>query len=195
MQEQTKNWLAIGGLSVGGAVLIGLATLALVGVIVLRVLSASGVIEGILPKPKLQQAEVGPEVDLDWTVQSIEGDTYPLEAAAGNVLFINFWATWCPPCRAEMPSIQRLYDELNGEKIRFFIVSNEDYRTVTNYVYGNNFTFPAYTMDSNPPVELHTQGIPATFIIDPKGHLVYSHVGAAKWDDPAVIAFLRDLMP
>ena len=195
MKENTRKWLAIGGLSFGGVLLIGLATLALVSVIVLRFLSTTDAFEGFLPTPKVGQASVGPQMDLDWTIQSVDGDTYPLEAATGNVIFINFWATWCPPCRTEMPSIQRLYDELNGEKIRFFIVSNEDYRTVSNYLYDKGYTFPAYTMDTVPPEQFQTEGIPATFIIGPDGRLVFSHVGAAKWDDPAVVEMLRELMP
>ncbi|MCB2156778.1 TlpA family protein disulfide reductase [bacterium] len=195
MDEKTKKWLAIGGMSFGGTVLIGLATLALVGVIVMRVLTASGVIEGYLPKPKVDKAEIGPQVNLDWTVQSITGDTYPFEAARGKVIFINFWATWCPPCRAEMPSIQRLYDELKDEKIRFFMVSNEDYRTVTDFITEKGYTFPVYTIDQAPPEEFITQGIPATFVISPDGELIMTHVGAAKWDDPEVVQLLRDLMP
>jgi thiol-disulfide isomerase/thioredoxin len=136
----------------------------------------------------------GALADYDWTVKSLDGQNFKLAEAKGKVVFLNFWATWCPPCVAEMPSIQRLYEKIKDQEIIFACISNEDPSKVSRFVREKGFTFPIYTLQGAPPVAFKTRGIPATFILSPDGKIVFRHVGSAKWDDEKSVAFLKELM-
>lgn len=134
------------------------------------------------------------KMDYNWRVRTLDGKELDLGKTKGKIIFLNFWATWCPPCVAEMPSIQRLYDVINSEEIHFMCVSDEDRTRVSKFVKERGFTFPIYTLVGEKPQVLRTQGIPATFIISQDGQIVFKHVGGAKWDDKTSIDFVRKLM-
>jgi len=133
------------------------------------------------------------KMDYHWRVQGLDGEELDMVNIRGKVVFLNFWATWCFPCIAEMPSIQRLYDSMQSEEIQFMCVSDEDRKKVSNFVKENGFTFPIYTLVGEKPHIFQTRGIPATFIISRDGQIAFKHVGAAKWDDMTSIVFLRGL--
>jgi thiol-disulfide isomerase/thioredoxin len=133
-------------------------------------------------------------MDYDWRVQGIDGRDFDLAETRGKVVFLNFWATWCPPCLAEMPSIQRLYDRLKNEEIVFMCVSEESESKIAEYVKQKGFTFPIYTLASQKPRVFISRGIPATFIGSPDGRIVFKHLGGAKWDDETSIEFLKSLL-
>jgi thiol-disulfide isomerase/thioredoxin len=148
-------------------------------------------IESILQPPPFP-ARI--RMDYNWRVRGLDGKELDVGKTRGKVIFINFWATWCPPCVAEMPSIQRLYDRIKSEEILFMCVSEEDDGKVGKFAKEMGFTFPIYTVvDEKPPV-FNTRGIPATFIIGRDGQIVFRHVGAAKWDHKTSIDFIRRLM-
>ena len=134
------------------------------------------------------------KMDYNWRVRALDGKELDLGKTKGKIIFINFWATWCPPCVAEMPSIQRLYDVIKSEEIHFMCVSDEDKTKVSKFVKERGFTFPIYTLVGEKPQVLRTRGIPATFIISQDGQIVFKHVGGAKWDDKTSIDFVRKLM-
>jgi thiol-disulfide isomerase/thioredoxin len=133
-------------------------------------------------------------MDYNWRVRALDGKELDLGKTKGKIIFLNFWATWCPPCVAEMPSIQRFYDAMKSEEIHFMCVSDEDRTKVNKFVQERGFTFPVYTLVGEKPQILRTQGIPATFIISQDGQIVFKHVGGAKWDDKTSIVFMKKLM-
>jgi thiol-disulfide isomerase/thioredoxin len=132
--------------------------------------------------------------EYDWTVQSLEGQDFKMADTKGKVVFLNFWATWCPPCVTEMPSIQRLHEKLKDDGVVFVCVSNEETSKVSQFVKEKGFTFPIYTMCGVPPAIFKTRGIPATFILSPEGKIAFSHNGSAKWDDDKSIDFIKGLI-
>jgi len=132
--------------------------------------------------------------DYDWTVQSLDGQDFKMTETKGKVVFLNFWATWCPPCVAEMPSIQRLHEKLKDDGIAFVCISNEEASKINQFVREKKFTFPIYAMRGAPPAIYKTRGIPATFILSPDGKIAFRHIGSANWDDEKSIDFIKGLI-
>jgi thiol-disulfide isomerase/thioredoxin len=132
--------------------------------------------------------------DYEWIVQSLDGQDFKMADVKGKVVFLNFWATWCPPCVAEMPSIQRLHEKLKEDGVVFVCISNEEASKVNQFAKEKGFTFPIYTMQGAPPLVFKTRGIPSTFILSPDGKIAFRHIGSAKWDDDKSIDFIRGLM-
>jgi len=131
-------------------------------------------------------------VNLDWTVKSLDGAEVNLkDYAQGKTIFLNFWATWCPPCVAEMPSIDTLYGQF-GDTIAFVCVSQENAATLKKFLQAKQYSFPVFSADTPSPPELNAVALPSTFIIDPDGTILLKHVGGADWAHESVIAFLRE---
>ncbi|SHG39960.1 TlpA family protein disulfide reductase [Winogradskyella jejuensis] len=116
----------------------------------------------------------------NWQLITEEGETINLNQFKGKVILINFWATWCPPCIAEMPSLQKLYDKYEG-KVEFLFVTNDPIEKIEAFKAKNNYTFPVYQIDSYPPNQLTTKSIPRTLIINKKGEIVMDKSGAVDW--------------
>ncbi|MBZ4675789.1 MAG: redoxin [Anaerophaga sp.] len=116
-----------------------------------------------------------------------------LENFKGKPLFVNFWATWCPPCVAEMPSIQRLYDEYK-DKVAFLLISNENAAVINRFIEKNEYSMPVYSLLSNVPAVFETSTIPSTYLVSPSGRLLISKTGAAKWDSPKIKKILNQLL-
>lgn len=135
----------------------------------------------------------GQTMDYDWTVRDLEGQPFDMAETRGKVLFLNFWATWCPPCVAEMPSIQRLYDHLQGEGIAFVLVTNEEPEPVRQFLERHDYTMPVYVAGGPVPRGLQPRAIPTTYIVGPDGKVMLKHTGAMEWDAPRVTEFLENL--
>jgi thiol-disulfide isomerase/thioredoxin len=134
------------------------------------------------------------KVSLDWKVKALDGTEINLgKETKDQVVFLNFWATWCPPCVGEMPSIEKLYRRFEG-KISFACISSEDIATIKAFRTAQRYTFPMYHIEGDPPEELKSDGIPATFVISRKGIVVLKHVGGADWAHERVVTFLEDLL-
>lgn len=133
-------------------------------------------------------------VNYDWTIKTLDGQEVNMTEVKGKVVVLNFWATWCPPCVAEMPSIQRLYDTLKDEGIEFVCVSEEEQETVQKFVQEKGYTFPIYTMETERPEDFKGRGIPTTFILSKDGKIAFRHLGSAKWDDQTCIDFIKTLL-
>ncbi len=134
-------------------------------------------------------------VTYDWTIQTLDGQEFNMTETKGNVIFLNFWATWCPPCVGEMPSIQRLYDTLKDkEGVVFVCVSDEESDTVQKFVKEKGYTFPIYTMEGERPEDFQGRGIPTTFILSKDGKIAFRHIGSAKWDDQTSVDFIKKLL-
>jgi thiol-disulfide isomerase/thioredoxin len=132
--------------------------------------------------------------DYDWALRTLDGRELRLADFRGQPLFINVWATWCGPCRDEMPDIQALHDSMKSDHVAFLLISEEEADEVRSYMDRNQFTFPVYVTARTPDV-FESRGIPATFIVDQAGEIVFRRVGAARWDSDACRNFLRALHP
>jgi len=129
----------------------------------------------------------------DWKLKGINVDDYDFESVKGKVVFVNFWATWCPPCRAEMPSIQKLYDDYK-DKVEFIFVSNEKSGTVSNFLTKNNYSLPSYNQFNNSPPEFSVSSIPATYLLNKKGEIVIHSIGAENWNSDKIRKLLDELL-
>ncbi len=109
-----------------------------------------------------------------------------------NVIFLNIWATWCPPCIAEMPSIQSLYNELRDvENIKFLLVSmDEEFDKAVDFMDQRNYDLPIYHFRNRAPSEYNSGVIPTTYVISKDGKLILEKRGLAKYDTPE----FRDLL-
>ena len=116
-----------------------------------------------------------------------------LESLKGKVIFINYWATWCPPCRAEMPMIKKLYDDYK-DNIVFLFITSDDRSKVEKFYTDHSYEFPTYNMLSNPPQQIDTKSIPATFILDKQAKVAIAEYGAADWNSAKVRKLLDELL-
>jgi thiol-disulfide isomerase/thioredoxin len=114
----------------------------------------------------------------------------------GKVVFINFWATWCPPCRAEMPSLNALYNEFKGDErfVFLFISEDDDLSKAQRYLEENGFTVPLVTRAGNLPAELYSGTLPTTVVLDKEGSVVFKHEGVAGYNTSRFKQQLRDLL-
>jgi len=129
----------------------------------------------------------------EWVLEKNNKDRVEFKDHKGKVILINFWATWCPPCIAEMPSFQKLFEDYEG-KVEFYFVSNEDHETVRNFMDRKNFTLPAYRPKSAIPEPLDDTTYPTTYLLDKKGNIVIEKVGSAAWDSEKMRKTLDKLL-
>lgn len=121
--------------------------------------------DGLLPVIQL--------VDLD-------NKSVSLEQYKGKTVFINFWATWCKPCMAEMPSIEKAQVIMKGKEIVFLMASSESIDEIKAFSTDHAYQF-LYVQLKNEGV-LHLQALPTTFIVNPQGKLVFSEIGYRNWE-------------
>jgi peroxiredoxin len=134
----------------------------------------------------------------DFKLETLDGTTVSLESLRGKVVFLNVWATWCGPCREEMPSMQTLYDDFKGNKDFVMLAASQDTsgrEVVASYVKKNGFHFTILLDPENKISETYeVSGVPETFIIDRKGQIVAHHMGGFDWSRPDVKDALQQLL-
>jgi peroxiredoxin len=132
----------------------------------------------------------------DFELASLAGGKAKLSSYRGRVVFLNFWATWCPPCRAEMPSMERLHQRLAGRGLEIVAVDlQEPKSTVQKFVKDNSLTFTVL-LDASGAVggAWGAQSIPTTYLIDRKGGVIARSVGGREWDSADMVALLEALL-
>lgn len=130
--------------------------------------------------------------DYDWNLRSLNGETVNFSNSKGKVVIVNFWATWCPPCVAEMPSMQSLYDKYNST-VDFYFVTNDDPQRVVRFLDDNDYDLPVF-FESGPASEvLIARSLPTTFLISKQGEIMIRKTGAANWDSEIVNSLIRNL--
>lgn len=124
-----------------------------------------------------------------------DGKTYRLTDYRGKVVVLNFWATWCPPCRYEMPSMERAFKKVQDEDIVLLAINvGESEDEIFEFTGRYPVTFPLL-LDRDGTVirRYRVVGLPTTFVIDPRGRLTHRAVGGREWDDEKLLAELRRL--
>jgi len=121
----------------------------------------------------------------NWRLITTDNQELDFQTIQGKVIFINFWATWCPPCIAEMPSIQELYSDYK-EQVVFLFITNDDIEKIETFMVNHNYNFEIYRPLNSPPSQLSTRSIPRTFIINKKGEIVVDETGAVNWNSEKV---------
>jgi thiol-disulfide isomerase/thioredoxin len=135
------------------------------------------------------------EVDLSADLLTVDGKPVKISDFDERVLMVNFWATWCGPCRIEMPSIEALEKELSRKSFRILAITDEDPATVRAYLARAPYDF-TILIDKNGILadRLRIWSIPMTLVLDSHRRLVHFHQGARPWDTPDIIENLRRLL-
>lgn len=129
----------------------------------------------------------------DWQLQDLNGSVINFKDLENKVIFINFWATWCPPCIAEMGGIQELYSDYKDEVV-FILVSSEKTQIVQNFIEKKGYIFNSYTPLTDYPKGINIRSIPRTFLINKKGEIVIDKTGAANWNSSKVRTQIKELL-
>jgi len=119
--------------------------------------------------------------DYHWRLVDVEGKHTDFKSFEGKVVVVNIWATWCPPCVAELPSFAELYEDYKDEVV-FAFVANDDKDKVEQFTEKKGYRLPIYFQVSSIPKELMSKSIPATYIISKSGKIVVDEKGAANWN-------------
>lgn len=122
------------------------------------------------------------------------GEQVSLNKFKDEVIFLNIWATWCPPCIEEMPTIHNLYEEIGDTKVKFVMLSmNQDFEKAVNFRNENGYNFEVYQLKGPMPAVYHTKLIPTTFVINSEGYVVLQHDGAGQFDTSEFKKFLSEV--
>ncbi len=133
----------------------------------------------------------------DFALRDLSGKRVRLADLRGSVVLVNFWATWCPPCREEAPSLARLNSRMTGRNVRLLAVSVDEGGAVAveRFFVQVGIRFPALLDTSGNVARIYgISGIPSTFILDRQGVVRKKVVGPITWDYPAMVSYLEDLV-
>jgi thiol-disulfide isomerase/thioredoxin len=132
----------------------------------------------------------------DFSAELAAGGRIKLTDLAGKVVFLNFWATWCGPCRMEMPSMEALYQELKDEGLEILAVDvQEGKKDVTDFIASYKLTFPAVLDPAGNIAAIYgIEAFPTTYIIDRNGNIITRVVGAVNWTTPELVNAFRTLL-
>ena len=133
---------------------------------------------------------------IDAKIMSINGKTSKLSDYKNKIILLNLWATWCPPCRAEMPSMQKLYNNFKNKNFTIIAVSQgENLSIVKKYTNDNNYNFPIYIDNNNEVARSYNTGsIPTTYLIDKNGYLIARFIGGRDWYSKEAINLINELL-
>lgn len=125
-------------------------------------------------------------------LHAADGSILNLEDLKGKKVFVNLWATWCPPCRAEIPSIEKLYKKTDKDKVAFVMLSLDDnFNLAKRFAKTKHMQLPIYYPAENLPSLFNINGIPATFIFDEKGVLIKSNIGMDDYNTSSYVQLLK----
>ncbi|MGJ1432153.1 TlpA family protein disulfide reductase [Sphingobacterium spiritivorum] len=150
--------------------------------------------------PLLQNGYTKPEQSVtgksDAVFTNAKGEKIVLKDIRNKVIFINMWAKWCPPCKREMPSLNKLYNKLKSNPDLVFIMMDVDgkLKKSDSYIKAMGFSLPNYSVEGNLPEEFNTNSIPTTIIIDKSGKMVTKHIGAVDFNHPEMLPFIQNLL-
>jgi thiol-disulfide isomerase/thioredoxin len=158
---------------------------------------AAAVMSTTLGTPEIEEKEEDKlvEADFNLVVRDLDGNLVKMSDYKGKVIFLNFWATWCMPCVAELPSIEKLHSQF-GDDIAFLLISNESIDKVRAYHEKKDYKVPFHVIDDDGKIPnlFYYESIPTTHIINKNGKIVKSSSGAEDWDDDDFIEELKKLL-
>ena len=163
------------------------------------VLGASGAVRAAdLPPLSTSLTMQAPQPAPALKLKGLDGQIHDLAQLKGRVVLINFWATWCPPCRREMPSMERLSQALKGEAFSVLAVDvGEDPDTIDAFTSQLDATlgFPILLDTRSRAMQAwKVAGLPTTFLVDKQGRIVASAIGGREFDHPEIVQAVRDLI-
>lgn len=128
-----------------------------------------------------------------WKLYDLEGNEYSYGELSDKPMFVNIWATWCPPCIAELPSIQELNNQY-GNDVSFVLVSSEDPQIVKKFAEKHGYNKLPFYFSRYVPKDFETNSIPTTFIINKEGYVLVDKKGAARWNSEKTQTLLEQLI-
>ncbi len=133
---------------------------------------------------------------VNFELEDLDGNLHKLTSYRGKVVFLNFWATWCPPCREEMPSMERLHKQLKDEGLEIVAVDlQESAEKVKDFMDQYKLTFTALLDKDGQVGRIYgARSIPTTYLIDREGNIFARAVGAKEWDDPKIVSAFRNIL-
>jgi thiol-disulfide isomerase/thioredoxin len=143
--------------------------------------------------------DMEPEEAFDFSFEAVTPDGKPLDknALKGKVVFLNLWATWCGPCRAEMPTIEQVYQETKGKDVVFIILSLDQGATaekkVRDYIAKSKYTFPVYILKATTTQLGSVRSIPTTYVISKRGMITRTEIGMTNFNTDRFKKFLQKL--
>jgi thiol-disulfide isomerase/thioredoxin len=128
-------------------------------------------------------------------LNDLDGESWDISKAKGRWLFVHFWASWCGPCRKEMPTIQAIYNQFDKSELEIVIINTaESEDTVFSFLASIQMDIDTLLdRDGLVTEQWQPRGLPSTFFVDPDGKLRYLALGGRPWDSPAYLAFLNRL--
>lgn len=151
---------------------------------------------GLLDADANVNDEHAKKFDYDFAIKDLQGNRQSFDRYRNKVVFLNLWATWCGPCRAEMPTIQKLYSKVDTSKVAFVLLSldrDRDKQKVISYVTDKQYTFPVFQPSGNLPELLQVPSIPTTFVIAKDGRIASQEIGTTNFNTPKFKKFLDGL--
>ena len=134
------------------------------------------------------------QADFSMSLINSKGEKVSMEEFRGKVIFMNIWATWCPPCIAEMPGINELYNDVNQEDVVFIMLSvDQDFQKAIDFNKNKGYDFEVYRVDGQMPQMYSTQSIPTTYVIDANERIALTHLGMGDYDTKEFKEFLQQL--
>ncbi len=132
---------------------------------------------------------------IDFNLLDLSGNQASLSNYQGKVIMLNFWATWCPPCRNEMPSMESLYKKMKDKNFVIVAVNiQENSSTVKSFIQKNRYSFPVIIDEKGEvAAKYQIRVIPTTYIIDTKGKIAGVFTGSRDWDSDDVVKIFREL--
>lgn len=155
-----------------------------------------GVLATGIMNPDVREAasQEFPKADFNLNLIDANGEKVSMEQFKGKVIFINIWATWCPPCIAEMPGINKLFNDVKDDNVVFLMLSvDQNFEKAKRFSGKKGFAFEVYSLDGAIPEMYYTESIPTTFVIDANGALALRHEGMANYNTTEFRRFLRSL--
>ncbi|MBZ9630416.1 TlpA family protein disulfide reductase [Salegentibacter sp. LM13S] len=133
-----------------------------------------------------------PDADFSMNFINSNGEKVAMEKLQGKVIFMNVWATWCPPCIAEMPGINKLYQEVDKDKVVFIMLSvDQEFKKAIDFNKRKGYDFEIYKTQGNIPSMYSSQSLPTTYVINARGELVLTHTGMGDYNTKDFKEFLK----
>ena len=125
-------------------------------------------------------------------LKDLQGQTINLNQSQNKPVLINFWATWCAPCIAEMPDLNDLYQTFKND-VDFYFVSQEDPDVLRKFLKLKKYDLPVYIQQTKTPKPLENKSIPSTYLLNPQGEIMAKATGAAKWNDEEIHQLIKSM--